>query len=236
MKKNLVIVNAGKFGREMFTWAVQAIAQGAPWQIKGFLDDRVHVLDGFHYEAPILGDVVSYRIEEDDVFIGAIGEPRDRRKYCSPIVERGGRFINLIHPLANIGKNVQLGTGIVMAPFSSVTCDVKIGNHVSIGALSNVGHDTTVGDWCQISSHCGINGKASLGEGAYLGSHACIIPGVKVGAWALVGAGSVVLKDIPPGVKVFGNPAITVGRVEGAGDAGIQVREAVCSRPIVGKD
>ena len=217
MKKNLVIISAGKFGRETFAWAIQAIAHGAPWQIKGFLDDRVNALYGFPYEPGILGNVMNYRIEEEDVFIGAIGDPRDKVKYYSPLVERGGRFINLIHPLANIGKNVQLGTGIVMAPFSSVTCDVKIGNHVSIGAMSNVGHDTTVGDWCQISSHVGVNGKASIGEGAYLGSHACIIPGVKVGAWALVGAGSVVLKDVPPGVKVFGNPAITVGRVEGVG-------------------
>jgi sugar O-acyltransferase (sialic acid O-acetyltransferase NeuD family) len=217
MKQNLVIINAGKFGRETFTWAVQAMAHGAPWQIKGFLDDRVHILDGFAYEAPILGNVANYRIEEGDVFIGAIGEPRDRVKYYTPIVERGGRFINLIHPLANIGKNVQLGTGIIMAPFSSVTCDVRIGNHVSIGALSNVGHDTTVGDWCQISSHCGLNGKASIGDGVYLGSHSCLLPNVKVGAWSLVGAGSIVLKDVPPGVKVFGNPAIVVGRAEGVG-------------------
>jgi sugar O-acyltransferase (sialic acid O-acetyltransferase NeuD family) len=218
MKKNLVIISAGKFGREAFTWATQAIAHGAPWQIKGFLDDRRNVLDGLSYEQGILGNVTDYRIEEDDVFIGALGDPRDKVKYYSPIIERGGRFINLIHPLANIGRNVQLGTGIVMAPFSSVTCDVKIGDHVSIGALSNVGHDTIVGDWCQISSHCGVNGNARLDEGAYLGSHACIIPRVTVGAWAFVGAGSVVLKDIPAGIKVFGNPAVAIGRVEGAGE------------------
>lgn len=218
MKKSLVIISAGRFGRETFTWAVQAIAQGAPWQIKGFLDDRPNVLDSFDYEAGILGDVMNYRIEEDDVFIGAIGDPRDKVKYYSPIVERGGRFVNLIHPLANLGKNVQLGTGIVMAPFSSITCDVRIGNHVSIGALSNVGHDTTVGDWCQISSHCGVNGRASLADGAFLGSHSCIAPGVRVGAWAYVGAGSVVLKDVPPTVKVFGNPALAVGRVDRPGE------------------
>lgn len=215
MKKNLVIISAGKFGREAFTWAAQAVAQGAPWRVKGFLDDRIHALESFDYEAKILGDVVNYRIEENDVFIGGIGDPRDKLKYYSPIVERGGCFINLIHPLANIGKNVQLGTGVVMAPFSSVTCDARIGNHVSIGSMSNLGHDTIIGDWCQISSHCGVNGNATLGEGAFLGSHACIIPGIRVGAWAFVGAGSNVLKDVQPGVKVFGNPAIPVGRVEG---------------------
>ncbi len=220
MKKKLVIISAGKLGREAFTWATQAAAQGAPWYVRGFLDDRSHVLDGFDYEAKILGDVLSYRIEENDVFIGAVGDPRDKVKYYSPILNRGGCFINLIHPLANIGKNVRLGTGILMAPFSLVTCDAEIGNHVSIGAMSHVGHDTAIGDWCQISSHCGVNGNASLGEGVFLGSHACIIPGVKVGAWAYVGAASNVVKDVKPGNKVFGNPAIPVGLTKEAGTPG----------------
>jgi len=212
-KQNLIIISAGKYGREISGWAVQAIAAGAHWQIKGFLDDRSDALDGFDYQPRIIGEVENYQIEGDDVFIGAVGDPRDKVKYYSPIIERGGRFINLIHPLANIGKNVQLGTGIVMAPFSSVTCDVRIGDHVSIGALSNVGHDAIVADWCQISSHVGINGNAVLGEGVFLGSHACIIPKVKVGDWAFVGAGSVVVMDIQPRLKVFGNPAMPIGKV-----------------------
>jgi len=211
-KQNLIIISAGKYGRETFGWALQAIAAGAQWQIKGFLDDRADALDGFDYEPRILGDVENYKIEEDDVFIGAIGDPKDKVKYYSPIIERGGRFINLIHPLANIGKNVQLGAGIVMAPFSSVTCDARIGNHVSIGALSQMGHDAVVGDWCQISSHVGINGNAVVGEGVFLGSHACIIPRIKVGEWAFVGAGSVVVREIQAGVKVFGNPAAPIGK------------------------
>jgi sugar O-acyltransferase (sialic acid O-acetyltransferase NeuD family) len=213
-KQNLIIISAGKYGRETFGWALQAIAAGAHWQIKGFLDDRSSALDGFDYEPCIIGDVESYPIKEDDVFIGAIGDPKDKVKYYSPIMERGGRFINLIHPLANIGKNVQLGAGIVMAPFSSVTCDARIGNHVSIGALSNVGHDAIVGDWCQISSHVGINGNSILGEGVFLGSHACIAPQIRVGAWAFVGAGSVVVRDIQPRLKVFGNPAMPIGKVK----------------------
>lgn len=212
--KNLIIISAGKFGRETFTWATQAIERGTPWRIKGFLDARTHLLDGFDYGVGIIGDVESYVIQEDDVFVGAIGDPRDKVKYYMPIVERGGEFVNVIHPLANLGKNVELGTGIVMAPFSSVTSDIRIGDHVTIGAFSNVGHDAVVGDWCQISSHCGINGKVALGTGVFLGSHSCLVPDIKVGDWAFVGAGSVVVKDVQPGIKVFGNPAVPIGRIE----------------------
>jgi sugar O-acyltransferase (sialic acid O-acetyltransferase NeuD family) len=216
MIEDLIIIGAGQFGRETFTWAIQAIARGAPFRVKGFLDSRKNVLLGYDYDAKIIGDVESYAIQRDDVFVGAIGDPREKVKYYSPIVARGGRFANVIHPLANVGHNVRLGSGIVMAPFSSITCDAQVGDHVTFGAFSNAGHDTAIGDWCQISSHCGINGGARLGEGVFLGCHVCIIPQTKIGDWAYAGAGSVVMREVPPGTKVFGNPAIPVGKTERA--------------------
>lgn len=213
--KNLVIISAGNLAREVYTWAAQAIASGTPWRIKGFLDNRTNLLDGYDYNCKILGDVDSYKIEDNDVFIGAIGNPEDKIRYYSPIIEKGGCFVNLIHPLANIGKNVQLGTDVVLAPFASISCDVQVGDHVSVGSFSNAAHDAVIGDWSQISGHCGINGHAKLGKGVFLGSHACIIPKVGVGDWVFVGAGSVVIRNLAPGVKVFGNPAAVLRKVEG---------------------
>jgi sugar O-acyltransferase (sialic acid O-acetyltransferase NeuD family) len=209
---NLVIIGAGQCGREVFTWALQSIDYGTRLTIKGFLDDKLDALQGYNYDLRVLASVDEYEIEPGDVFIGAIGNPAAKARCCSRIEEKGGRFINIIHPLANIGKNVRLGTGLVLAPFSSVTVDAQIGSHVSVGAFSNLAHDTVIGDFAQISSHCGVNGMASLGEGVFLGSHACILPAVHVGAWAYVGAGSVVVREVQDGVKVFGNPATVIGR------------------------
>jgi sugar O-acyltransferase (sialic acid O-acetyltransferase NeuD family) len=211
---NLVIIGAGQFGREVFTWAAQAIASGLSLRIKGFLDDRLDALTGFDYDVKVLGNVSTYAIADGDVFVNAIGNPVYKVRSSARIIESGGAFVNIIHPLANIGHNVRLGTGIVLAPFSSVTSDVTIGDHVSIGAFSNVGHDVVVGDWCQISSHCGLNGVSSLGEGVFVGSHGCVLPRVQVGRWAHVGAGSVVVRNVEPFTRVFGNPAAHIGRVE----------------------
>ena len=214
MTRNLIIIGAGELGRETFSWASQAIEQGAPWKIKGFLDSHPSALDGFDYGVDILGDVESYSISETDVFIGAIGDPRTKVKVYTPILDRGGVFVNLIHPLAYVGKNVRLGTGIILAPFSSITCDAEVGDHVTFCSFSNAGHDTVIGDWCQISGHCGVNGRVSLGKGVFLGSHSCLVPQIQIGAGAYVGAGSVVLKDVAVGEKVFGNPAVPFGKMD----------------------
>ena len=55
MTKNLIIVSAGQYGRETLGWAIQAIEHGADFRMKGFVDDRPNILDGFDYEFKILG-------------------------------------------------------------------------------------------------------------------------------------------------------------------------------------
>lgn len=44
-------------------------------------------------------------------------------------------------------------------------------------------------------------------EGASIGANATILPGITIGENSMVGAGSLVTKDVPSGVVVFGSPA-----------------------------
>ena len=50
--KNLVIVGAGGFGREVLAWARQAVE---PWTVRGFLDDNPGALGSLCDRAPGFG-------------------------------------------------------------------------------------------------------------------------------------------------------------------------------------
>lgn len=206
--KNLIILGAGGFGREVYNWAKQSPGYGKDFQIKGFLDDNLSALDKFNYRVGIIGGITGYEPEQDDVFICAIGAPKLKRKICTAISAKGGQFINVIHPSAIIGENVSLGVGVVICPGVKITCDVKVGSHVAININSCVGHDAVIGDYCQISCFCDLNGFSVVGDDVFIGGSASVLPGIKVANGVTIGAGALVVKNvIDEGVTVVGLPA-----------------------------
>lgn len=211
--KNLIIVGAGALGREILNWSEQAIVAGAPWKIKGFLDSRAAMLDGFDGMPPILGSPEEYRPLETDVFLCAIGEPAPKRAYATLLEEKGAVFATLVHPTALVGRNVRMGPGTVICPFTQLSCDIEVGRHVFVGTHSSVAHDTSIGSYTQICGNCQLNGHVRVGCDVFIASSATLLPKCKVEDGAYVGAGSVVLRRVRAYNKVFGNPAVSIGEM-----------------------
>jgi sugar O-acyltransferase (sialic acid O-acetyltransferase NeuD family) len=212
--RNLVIIGAGDLGREVLVWSRQAIQAGAPWCVKGFLDGRARVLDGYSCDTRILGAPEDYQPQDNDVFLCAVGDPAEKRKYTSMMAAKGAVFATLIHPSALVGPSVVIRTGAIISPFTQLSCDITIGEHAMFGTMSSAGHNTVIGPYSQVSGGCQLNGHARLGEGVFLGSSVTILPKARVEDWAYVGAGSVVLRRVKARTKVFGNPATQIGMVD----------------------
>ena len=63
-----------------------------------------------------------------------------------------------------------------------------------------------------------MTGPVIIGENAWVAAEAYIGPGVTLGAGAVAGARAVVVRDVPPGAVVVGNPArIITSKEEQAG-------------------
>ena len=204
--KNLVIIGAGSFGREVYNLALECSECGSVYIVKGFIDN---VYDTVEYDGypPILSRIEDYIPMEDDVFVCAIGDVNWKKKYIQSILNKGGEFISLIHPLAHVSRNVVMGKGCIVCGQSFISCDVHIGNFTAIQPHVMIGHDNIIGEYCQINSNATFGGFVNIGNGVTIHTSAVLLPRAKVFDNATVGAGSVVLRSVPENVTVFGNPA-----------------------------
>ena len=205
--KNLLIIGARGFGREMFNSATESHGYGAEFAIKGFLDDKTDALDGFEGYPPIIGTVEGYDPQEDDVFICALGDVHYKVKYTKMMLEKGGEFITLIHKSAYVSKNVKIGKGCLILADTRIQCDATIGNYVTIQPKAVIGHDAVVEDWCMINALADCGGASHMEEGATLHTCSFLLPKKRIGAYAVVGACSLAARNVKPGTVVLGVPA-----------------------------
>jgi sugar O-acyltransferase (sialic acid O-acetyltransferase NeuD family) len=213
IRQRLLIVGAGDFGREVFCWASQVIADQRDWEFEGFLDESPDALNGLNLGARILGAPSTHNFEDRDRVVVAIGAPAQRRNVVEILKKRGARFTTLIHPSVTMGLNNSWGVGCIFCPGVILTTNVKIGNHVIFNCHSSAGHDAVIGSFCTLSPSVDITGYATLGEGVLLGSNASILPYARVGDGAVIGACSAVLKKVQPRSTVMGVPAREVWKV-----------------------
>lgn len=210
--KHLIIIGVGGFAREVHWHAQNSLGYGEEWDIKGFLDGDVK-LDELEYKklpSPLLGDVDSYKIRPDDVFVCSIADCATRDRLTRILEGKGAEFINLVHRTALIASNHKMGKGCIIGPLCVISPDTSIGNHVIMNGISSIGHDVIVGDYCSFMALSGLMGYASAGKRVYMADSARALPHVTLEDDAFVGIGSVVFKRVRSGKKVFGNPAMPI--------------------------
>lgn len=205
--KKLLIVGAGGWGRVVRQWALDIQNHAHRWEKIQFLDDNLAALDVFGLRDEIDGDVETHTPVENAEYACGIGDPAMKLKVCQQLKQKGAIFTNIIHPSSIVTEYCEFGSGIVVSPFAAVVVNTSIGDFVTINAFSVVGHDAVIGKGCTLSAHCDVMAKVQLAEQVFMGSGSRVLPHIKVGHGATVGAGAVVIRNVPAGATVFGNPA-----------------------------
>ena len=85
--------------------------------------------------------------------------------------------------------------------------DTVVGRGTKIDNLVMVAHNVEIGTACLIAAQVGIAGSTTVGDGVMMGGQVGIAGHVRIGDGAQLGARSAVMKSVPEGTLVSGDPA-----------------------------
>lgn len=211
---NLIIVGAGGCGREIYEM-LPGVFSADEYNVKGFLSDNLTILDEFSQikeKAPILGTIADYNIQENDRFILAIGDVTHRgdmsvrEKVARILLKRNAKFINFIHPTAQVLPSAKLGTGLLIYPYALVGSNVIIEDFVMISAFATCGQDSTVGEYTIMCPYSCLLGNSTTGRNCFLGTHSTLAPTKSIGNNCRISANSAALRDAPDDTFICGVP------------------------------
>ena len=207
--KDLIIIGAGGFGREV-AWLVERINEKEPvWNILGFIDDNKDIQGSFINSYKVLGTMDAIASFPEAYYLCAVGGSRVRRK----VIEKAKntlnniKFATVIDPSVIYSNSVEIGEGTIICAGNILTVNITIGNHVIINLDCTVGHDSILGDYDTLYPSVNVSGMSHIGQCTEIGTGAQLIQGMAVGSNSIVGAGSVVVREIPDNCTAVGCPA-----------------------------
>lgn len=204
--KDIVIVGAGGFGREV-AWLIERINEvNAEWNLLGFVDDNEEVLGTEVNGYKVLGNIDWLNKQELNVAT-AIGDSNVRKSIIKRLKNSRNIYPVLIDPNAICSNEITYGEGVIVCAGTVITVNVKVGNHVIINLDCTIGHDAALGDYTTILPSVNISGYVVTEECVNIGTSSAVIPGKSIGEGTIVGAGSVVVKDLPANCTAVGAPA-----------------------------
>lgn len=143
MKKKLVILGAGGYGRTVYDLAKQ-------------LGYTITVLDDSDQEHPLAS--FSRYIDDDTEFIPAFGNNEFRLQWINRIEEAGGKLATLIHPSAYVSPKAQVSTGCVILPGAIVNTGSKVDKGCIINLGATVDHDVVIEEGAHLCVRCIVKG------------------------------------------------------------------------------
>lgn len=203
---NLIIVGTGAVAAEItsFIEGTTYLWDNDIIEIKGYLEfeEYRYLHKEYNYIAPILGDIDSYEILEDDYFIVANANVSLRVDFVDRLNKKGAKFINLIHPTAIISRTAQIGIGNILSPNTQIGPNAKVGDFNILTSYSCISHDCKVGDYNSFST-CIVCGHATIGSRNSFYIRSTVIPKITIGNDCIIQAGMVVDKNTPDNATIF---------------------------------
>lgn len=205
--KDLYIIGAGGFGREV-AWLVERINEvSTAWNLKGFIDDNESIWGSMEDGYPVLGGCEYLKNIGDVYAVCAVGSAKVRKQIIDKFADSRIKYATLVDPSVIISKRVHVGEGSIICAGTIITVDVTIGRHVIINLDCTLGHDDIIEDYVTIYPSVNVSGNVRIGQMSEIGTGVQIIQGKNLVPETVLGAGAVVVKDIDECGTYVGVPA-----------------------------
>lgn len=143
--------------------------------------------------------------------IGSVDIPTKRCEIFIRFINQGYQFFTIIHPTANVAKDVILGQGVQIMAGAIIQSGCLLEDNTIINTGVIVDHDCHIEAHAHLAPGTVLSGGVKIGHLSHIGTGSRVIQGVNIRPRVLVGAGSVVIDDLPNGSHVAGVPAKTIG-------------------------
>lgn len=204
--KDLYIIGAGGFGREV-AWLVERINDvSSEWNLKGFIDDNESIWGSKEDGYPVLGGCEYLKKMGDVYAVCAVGSAKVRKKIINKLADSQVRYATLVDPSVIMSKRIRVGEGSIICAGTIMTVDVIIGKHVIVNLDCTLGHDDIINDFVTMYPSVNVSGNVKIGECSELGTGTQIIQGKKIVPNTIIGAGAVVVRDIEEKGTYVGSP------------------------------
>ncbi|OQB32342.1 MAG: UDP-3-O-acylglucosamine N-acyltransferase [Bacteroidetes bacterium ADurb.Bin174] len=120
--------------------------------------------------------------------------------------EKDGTPIELPH-MASVQIDDYVEIGALNTVVGGALKNTEIQSYVKTDDHVHIAHNCKIGAKTVITACTEISGSVTVGKKCWLGPNCSIMNKITIGDNCYIGLGAVVLKDVPPGAVMAGNPA-----------------------------
>jgi len=211
----VVLLGGGGHGEVVADILLAERRNGRAIDIVGFVDNDPNTHGRYLVGGRVLGPESRLPTIPHDALIVSIGDNARRRSLFLKLQANGERFATARHPASVLAPDVRVGEGSMIAAGVIVNPGSKVGRNVILNTASSIDHHCVIGNHAHIAPGARLGGGVSVGDIALVGIGAVVLPGVAIGPGAVIGGGAVVIRNVPAGLTVAGNPAHALASDEG---------------------